>query len=166
MELMQESRTRAEIIEGVGNITEIYVAAWMDACDEAVVDNVADFPMEIIAHTTNGYQRFLSEQIQGDQKGNATAGFIINLRVHLKLEFGKSVLEKLKNELFSATPVEAPDTSRDNSLSLWELAYQKYNDASPRPEFDALVTYLFLQRLKWTTVRAQVSGQPTADAKK
>lgn len=166
MELLQESRTRAEIIEGVGNITEIYVAAWAEACDDAVVNNVADFPMEIIPHTTNGYQRFLSEQIQGDQKGSATAGFIINLRVHLKLEFGKAVLEKLRGELFTSTPVEAPATSRENSLSLWELAYQKYNDASPGPDFDALVTYLFLQRLKWTTVRAQVSAPPPAESKK
>lgn len=154
---------RKTFIDDVSAIIDTYVAAYkLSVENEEVFNSTANFAAELIPHTTNGYQRFLDEQKNADNKASVLAGFLINLTAQLKVTFGTPLLDELQGEIFrNGNLIQAPTDSMRNALSLWILAYSgngKSEEFAPPSDYNALVTYLFLQRARWMLVKAKVLG--------
>jgi len=151
---------RKNFMQDMFAIVDMYVAAYkLTAESEAAFTGTTNFAAELIPHTTNGYQRFLDEQRQSDNKSSVLAGFLINLTAQLKVEFGTALLDELQAEVIKGNLVQAPTDSAREALSLWLLAYSatgKPEDYAPPSDYNALVTYLFLQRARWMLVQAKV----------
>lgn len=153
---------RKEFIADMGAIIDQYVAAFRNSLgdDESVFTAVCNFPAEVIPFTVNGYQRFLSESAQSNNRASALAGFLINLCAQLKYTYGKELMAELQTDIFGSNkPIEAPGQQNQNAFSLWALAYQQSDDNVPPADYNALTAYLFLQRARWLLVRAKV-GTP------
>ena len=148
---------RKAFMDDLGAIVDTYVAAYKGSVEsEETFNGATNFAAELIPHTTNGYQRYLDEQRQSDNKVSVLAGFLINLTAHLKCQFGTAVLDELQTEIIKVNLVQGPSDQSRNALSLWMLAYNSGDEYTPPSDYNALVTYLFLQRARWLLVKGKV----------
>jgi hypothetical protein len=151
---------RKGFIEQLGSIVDSYVAAYKLTIEEEAFAAASNFPAEVIPFTVNGYQRFLNDHQNADRKSSVLAGFLINLTAHLKVTFGRELLTELQTDIFGNNkPIEASTNQNQNALSLWALAYQQADENVPPADFNAMVSYLFLQRTRWLIVQAKVAGE-------
>ncbi|QXO09708.1 hypothetical protein pEaSNUABM11_00284 [Erwinia phage pEa_SNUABM_11] len=148
---------RKEFMQRLGAIVDANVAAYKGSVDDEAFAATTNFPAEVIPHTVNGYQRFLNDNVKADSRATVLSGFLINLTAHLKIEFGKELLKELQEDIFGANrPTETANNQNTNALSLWALAYQQYDENTPPADFNAMVSYLFLQRSRWLLTQAKV----------
>ena len=90
---------REDIIRHINQIGDVFTLS-MKAILEDAFETIAEYPVEIIPHTINGYQRFLDTITKGSS-GRIIAGFIIRFKCLLQVELGDEVLRQLEHELIS-----------------------------------------------------------------
>ncbi|ELL1623412.1 hypothetical protein ACGLE7_000834 [Escherichia coli] len=158
---------REDIIRHINQIGDVFTLS-MKAILEDAFETIAEYPVEIIPHTINGYQRFLDTITKGSS-GRIIAGFIIRFKCLLQVELGDEVLRRLEHELISmsANDILAAESGQGykDGMSLWKIAHPDLGDVQPPSEFDVLVTYLLLLQIKNLLIRANAqreidAGQP------
>lgn len=148
---------RLELLEKVGEIAEIVSVSLSNTLTEDGFENLASYPAETIPHTVNGYQKFLSEQLNSADNGKIVAGYIMNMKSLLLQTFGKAILTELQNEFFTRSPTEEVANNDTSATSLWDIAFRAHTGDRPSPAFDALTAYLLLTRMKWLLVRTNAN---------
>lgn len=153
---MDCTMTREQLIVRIGILAETHLMALRNTVENEVFESVADFPVELINNTINGYQRFLRDVITpGGESGNIVAGMILRFKAALVYEFGKPVMQAFQDEIFTKmTDQQFTDAhGKDNMPTLWSTSTPKLDNAVISSDFDMLATYLFINHAKWLVVR-------------
>lgn len=147
---------RDEIVTRTGILAETHLMALKQAVADEIFDSVAAFPVELINHSVNGYQRFLAELKQnGGDSAAIVAGMILRFKSAMLYEFGKPILELLKDEVFDHMSDEQYTLAfgKKDDFSLWGVANPTLENTPINTAYDLIATYLFINHAKWLVVR-------------
>ncbi|ANZ49347.1 hypothetical protein FDI85_gp018 [Erwinia phage Machina] len=156
--------SREEIIARIGLLADIHIRGLLSSLTLQEFTEIAEYPVEIMTCTANGYQRFLSETTPTIiQK---TAGFILRYKSALIYELGKEVLNVLEKEhiTLNASDVAKLEGGDKNLLTLWTVANPTLSDVAPTSRYDIFATYLFISHIKWLVIRLEAEGEKPAAA--
>ncbi|QVW28777.1 hypothetical protein pEaSNUABM8_00280 [Erwinia phage pEa_SNUABM_8] len=154
---------RQEIITRIGILAETHLMALRNTVDEEIFNSLADFPVELINNSVNGYQRFLSDiSDTGNNAGAIVAGMALRFKTALAYEFGPKVLNDLKDEIFNnMTDTQYTDAfGKDGDFTLWGVANPTLEKTPVRKEFDIVSVWLFINHAKWLIVRVGAALEP------
>lgn len=151
---LQCGLNREEIVARAAMLADHHILALKNAVDESVFTDLATFPVELIPHTVNGYQRFLTDMGGSAEKRPVIASFILLYKAALRFEMGNEVMGALEKEFIALNTQQISDKqSREGINSLWAIAYPGAIDIAPPNDYDMLCSYLFVSHLKWLAVR-------------
>ncbi|QVW56406.1 hypothetical protein pEaSNUABM6_00270 [Erwinia phage pEa_SNUABM_6] len=157
--------SREEIIARIGLLADIHLRGMLSSMSMPEFAEVAEFPVEIMTCTANGYQRFLSETTATIVQ--KVTGFILRYKAALIYEFGKEVITAIEREhiTLNGTDVAKLEGGDKNLLTLWSVANPTLTDVAPSSRFDVIATYLFISHAKWLVIRMESEGkEPPAAA--
>lgn len=153
---------RDEIITRIGILAETHLLALKNSAASEIFDSVAAFPVELINNSVNGYQRFLAElKENGGDSAAVVAGMILRFKTALVYEFGKSVVEVLKDEVFCHMTDDQYTSAfgKKDGVSLWSVANPTLENTPVNTAYDLIATYLFINHAKWLVVRVGAALQ-------
>lgn len=151
--------SREEIITRVGLLAEIHIRGLLSSLTLPEFTEIAEYPVEIMTCTANGYQRFLSETTAAIiQK---TAGFILRYKSALVYELGESVMSVLEKEhiKLNGSDLNKLEGGDKNLLTLWSVANPTLVDVAPSSRYDVFTTFLFISHVKWLVIRLEAEGE-------
>lgn len=147
--------TREEVILRIGVLADFHIRAMLAGLSLDEFTEVAEFPVELIPCTVNGYQRFLTETTPTIiQK---TAGFILRFKAALIYELGRGVVEAIEKEHVTIGQSELGklESTDNNNLTLWSVANPTIAELGPKARYDVITTTLFLNHVKWLVIRME-----------
>lgn len=151
--------SREEIITRVGLLAEIHIRGLLSSLTLPEFTEIAEYPVEIMTCTANGYQRFLSETTATIiQK---TAGFILRYKAALVYELGENVMNVLEKEhiRLNSSDLVKLEGGDKNLLTLWSVANPTLVDVAPSSRYDVFATFLFINHVKWLVIRLESEGE-------
>ncbi|ANZ48836.1 hypothetical protein BIZ83_gp017 [Erwinia phage vB_EamM_ChrisDB] len=148
--------TRDQVITRINVLAETHLMSMKNTVADEVFESVADFPVELINNSVNGYQRFLTD-ISGSGGDSAAiiAGFILRFKTAIVYEFGTAVIDGLKDEVFVKMNDQQYTEAfgKEDMPTLWGVANPKLEKTPVNRDYDMIATWLFINNAKWLIVR-------------
>ncbi|QVW55688.1 hypothetical protein pEaSNUABM9_00107 [Erwinia phage pEa_SNUABM_9] len=147
---------RQEIITRINILAETHLMALKGSVADEIFEAVADFPVELINNSVNGYQRFLTDITgSGGDSAAIVAGFILRFKTAIVYELGTTILDALKDEVFVKMSDQQYTEAfgKEGLPTLWGVANPKLENTPVDREYDMVAVWLFINNAKWLIVR-------------